>query len=159
MILVLASVVFVLAITLANLSVAAFGPASMAVNAFVLIGLDLALRDWMHARVPPWLMGVLILVGGALTFALSPQALQVAAASAGAFTVSACVDWLVFSALRRRSLAVRSNGSNLAGAAVDSALFPLFAGFGMQWAWPLFFAKVAGGAVWSWLLMRSRPKL
>ena len=45
MTLAVALVVYTLAMTAANLSVAAFGPSVTAINAFVLIGLDLALRD------------------------------------------------------------------------------------------------------------------
>jgi uncharacterized PurR-regulated membrane protein YhhQ (DUF165 family) len=51
----------------------------------------------------------------------------------------------------------RANGSNMTGAAVDSLLFPTIA-FGalmphivvMQ-----FVAKVAGGALWAWLIGRK----
>jgi uncharacterized PurR-regulated membrane protein YhhQ (DUF165 family) len=45
-----------------------------------------------------------------------------------AFTSAALVDWAVFSALRGPWL-LRSNGSNAAGALVDSLVFPLAAGF------------------------------
>ncbi len=138
------------AMTIANLSVATFGPSVTPINAFVLIGLDLALRDWLHVRLKVWQMGSLIAATGALTFVLNPAAGQIAIASACAFTAAALVDWSAFAKLRGSWL-FRANGSNVAGAAVDSLLFPTIA-FGalmphivaMQ-----FVAKVAGGALWS----------
>jgi uncharacterized PurR-regulated membrane protein YhhQ (DUF165 family) len=144
------------AMTLANLSVATFGPAISPINAFFLIGLDLALRDWLHVRLRVWQMGALIAATGALTYVLNPAAGQIAIASACAFTAAALVDWGTFARLRG-SWMFRANGSNVAGAAVDSLLFPTIA-FGalmphivaMQ-----FVAKVAGGAVWAWLIGRK----
>jgi hypothetical protein len=47
------------------------------------------------------------------------------------------------------------NGSNVAGAAVDSLIFPLLA-FGLPMLWPIVLgqlvAKIAGGAIWSAVL-------
>ena len=152
---------YTVAMTLANLSVAAFGPSVTAINAFVLIGLDLALRDWLHVRLKVWQMGALIAFTGLLTFALNPAAGKIAIASAVAFTAAALVDWGTFVKLRGSWL-VRANGSNVAGAAVDSVIFPTIA-FGAlmpQIVLAQFAAKVLGGALWAWLLARfmSGPK-
>jgi uncharacterized PurR-regulated membrane protein YhhQ (DUF165 family) len=144
------------AMTLANLSVATFGPAISPINSFFLIGLDLALRDWLHVRLRVWQMGALIATTGALTYVLNPAAGQIAIASACAFTAAALVDWGTFARLRG-SWMYRANGSNVVGAAVDSLLFPTIA-FGalmphivaMQ-----FVAKIAGGALWAWLIGRK----
>lgn len=147
--------VYTIAMTLANLSVAAFGPSVTAINAFVLIGLDLALRDWLHVRLKIWQMGGLIAFTGLLTFVLNPAAGQIAVASAVAFTAAALVDWGTFVKLKGSWL-IRANGSNVAGAAVDSVIFPTIA-FGAlmpQIVIAQFVAKVAGGAVWAWLLSR-----
>ena len=143
------------AMILANLSVAAFGPAISPVNAFVLIGLDLALRDWLHVRLKAWQMLALILATGLLTYLLNPTAGKIAIASACAFTAAAVVDWATFFKLKGSWL-FRANGSNVAGAAVDSLIFPTLA-FGalmphivaMQ-----FVAKVAGGSIWAYILNR-----
>jgi uncharacterized PurR-regulated membrane protein YhhQ (DUF165 family) len=146
---------YTVAMTLANLSVAAFGPSVTAINAFVLIGLDLALRDWLHVRLKVWQMGALIAFTGLLTFALNPAAGKIAVASAVAFTAAAVVDWGTFVKLRGSWL-VRANGSNVAGAAVDSVIFPTIA-FGAlmpQIVLAQFAAKVLGGALWAWLLAR-----
>lgn len=141
------------AMILANLSVAAFGPAISPVNAFVLIGLDLALRDWLHIRLKAWQILALILATGLLTYLLNPAAGKIAIASACAFTAAAVVDWATFFKLKGSWL-FRANGSNVAGAAVDSLIFPTLA-FGalmphivaMQ-----FIAKVAGGSIWAYIL-------
>ena len=141
------------AMILANLSVAAFGPAISPINAFFLIGLDLALRDWLHVRLKAWQMLALILATGLLTYLLNPAAGKIAIASACAFTAAAVVDWATFFKLKGSWL-YRANGSNVAGAAVDSLIFPTLA-FGalmphivaMQ-----FVAKVAGGSLWAYIL-------
>ena len=153
----IAIVIYAAAMTMANLSVATWGPWVSPINAFVLIGLDLALRDWLHFRLKPWQMGVLIACTGLLTYVLNPAAGMIAVASACAFSAAAVVDWATFARLRG-SWMYRANGSNVAGAAVDSLIFPTLA-FGalmphivaMQ-----FVAKVAGGAMWAWLLSRPR---
>ena len=145
------------AMILANLSVAAFGPWVSPINAFVLIGLDLALRDWLHVRLRVWQMGTLIAGTGALTYLLNPAAGMIAIASSAAFTAAAVVDWGTFARLRG-SWMFRANGSNVAGAAVDSLVFPTLA-FGAlmpQIVLAQFAAKVAGGAVWAWILSRKQ---
>jgi queuosine precursor transporter len=145
------------AMILANLSVAAFGPWVSPINAFVLIGLDLALRDWLHVRLRAWQMGTLIAGTGALTYLLNPAAGMIAIASSAAFTAAAVVDWATFARLRG-SWMFRANGSNVAGAAVDSLVFPTLA-FGAlmpQIVLAQFAAKVAGGAVWAWIIGRAK---
>lgn len=149
--------IYAAAMTVANLTVAAFGPWVSPINAFVLIGLDLALRDWLHVRLKAWQMGALIAATGALTFALNPAAGKIAIASAVAFTAAALVDWGTFARLRG-SWMLRANGSNVAGAAVDSLIFPTLA-FGVlmpQIVLMQFAAKVAGGALWTWAISKVR---
>lgn len=151
----LAIAIYLVSMTVANLLVSQFGPAITPILAFFLIGLDLALRDWLHVRMKPWQMGCLIASAGFLTFVLNPAAGQIAVASAVAFTAAALVDWGAFLKLRGSWL-FRANGSNVAGAAVDSLLFPTIA-FGALMPHIVaaqFVAKVAGGAVWAWLLSR-----
>ena len=151
---------FVGAIVAANMSVAAFGPMITPVNAFLLIGLDLSLRDSLHDRWANgglvWRMGALILAASAISYLVNPATGMIALASCISFGASSCADAFVYAAVRKRPWLIRSNGSNMAGAAVDSMLFPTIA-FGaimpeivlMQFA-----AKVAGGALWSLLLNR-----
>jgi uncharacterized PurR-regulated membrane protein YhhQ (DUF165 family) len=152
----IAILIYAAAMTLANLSIAHFGPLVSPINAFVLIGLDLALRDWLHMRLKAWQMGALIACTGVLTYALNPAAGMIAVASSVAFTAAAVVDWATFARLRGSWL-YRANGSNVAGAAVDSLIFPTLA-FGVLMPHIValqFAAKVAGGAIWASLLQRN----
>jgi uncharacterized PurR-regulated membrane protein YhhQ (DUF165 family) len=147
--------VYAIAMTLANLSIATFGVWVSPINAFIFIGLDLALRDWLHVRLKMWQMGALIASTGVLTYALNPGAGMIAVASSASFMLAALADWAVFTKITG-SWFKRANTSNVAGAAVDSIAFPTIA-FGalmpeiiaMQ-----FFAKIAGGAIWSWLIAK-----
>jgi len=149
----IAIAIYAAAMTGANLLVAAFGPSITVVLAFCLIGLDLSLRDWLHVRIKPWQMFLLIAVTGVLTYFLNPAAGMIAVASSVAFTAAALVDWASFSLLKGSWL-FRANGSNVASAAVDSLIFPTLA-FGMLLPWIVlgqFAAKVAGGAFWAYVM-------
>jgi uncharacterized PurR-regulated membrane protein YhhQ (DUF165 family) len=149
--------IYAIALVLANLSISIWGPWVSPINAFVLIGLDLSLRDWLHIRLKMWQMGMLIASTGVVTYALNPAAGMIAVASACAFTAAALVDWMAFAKLKG-SWSFRANGSNVAGAAVDSVIFPTLA-FGalmphivlMQFA-----AKVAGGYLWTLIIDKKK---
>jgi uncharacterized PurR-regulated membrane protein YhhQ (DUF165 family) len=151
-----ALIAYSVAMILANLLVAEFGPSVSPIIAFVFIGFDLALRDWLHVRLKFWQMGGLIAGTGLLTYALNPSAGMIAIASALAFALAALVDWAVFTKVKGTWFK-RSNTSNIAGAAVDSIAFPTIA-FGalmpeivvMQ-----FLAKVVGGTIWTYLLNKN----
>lgn len=147
---------YALAMTCANLTVAAFGPWVSPINAFFLIGLDLTLRDHLHVRLKPWQMLGLIAATGLLTLALNPAAGKIAVASAVAFTAAALVDWAAFAGLRYRPWLLRVNGSNAAGALVDSLVFPTlaFGAFMPHIVALQFVAKVTGGAAWAFALRR-----
>jgi queuosine precursor transporter len=152
----LAAFLYVGAMLLANLLVSKFGPAISPVLAFFLIGFDLSMRDWLHVRLRVWQMICLICVAGGLTYILNPAAGMIAVASAVAFTSAALVDWATFTRLRGTWL-FRANGSNVAGAAVDSIIFPTLA-FGALMPHIVglqFVAKLLGGAVWAALLART----
>lgn len=147
--------IYVAAMVAANLLVWWLGPWFSPINSFLLIGLDLTLRDVMHERLTRWQLAGVILVGGAITWAVNPAAAHIAIASATAFLCAALADWAAYSWLRARPWLVRSNGSNVVGAAVDSVIFPTLA-FGVFLPHIIalqFVAKVGGGAVWS-LAMR-----
>ncbi len=151
-----ALITYAVAMIAANLLVATFGPAISPINAFLLIGLDLTLRDWLHVRLKTWQMGGLILGTGALTYLLNPAAGMIAVSSAVSFLVAALVDWAVF-VKTTGSWIKRANVSNTAGAAVDSLLFPTIA-FGVLMPEIValqFLAKVSGGAVWSYVLEKK----
>lgn len=153
--------IYIAAVVAANLSVAHFGPASTPINAFLLIGLDLAIRDRLHlnwrGRALWARMFALIAGAGAASYLLNPASGVIAVASLAAFSAAAVASAIVFQAARRYPVLARANGANIAGAAADSLIFPLIA-FGTIFptiAFLQFLAKVAGGAVWSWLVFRN----
>lgn len=145
---------YVAAMVAANMLVWWLGPWFSPVNAFVLIGFDLTMRDVMQERLNRWQLAGVIIVGGLITWLVNPAARNIAIASATAFIVAALADWLAYSALRSRPWLIRANGSNVVGAAVDSIVFPTLA-FGMFLPAIIalqFTAKVAGGAIWSFIM-------
>jgi len=157
MILGLALVAYASAIIGANLLVAVFGPVITPLNAFVLIGLDLALRDWLHLRLPPQRMALLIVVTGGVSYLLNPTAGVIAIASAASFMTAALADWWVFAKLQG-SWQRRANLSNVCGAAVDSLMFPTLA-FGAlmpEIVLAQFIAKTVGGSLWTLAINYAR---
>lgn len=155
--------VYLLAIVLANLSVAQFGPSAAIINAFLFIGLDLTTRDRLHEAWSGknlWLkMTTLIVAGSALSWLMNRNAGPIALASLVAFGAAATVDAIVYQLLGGYPKWLRVNGSNIPSALVDSLVFPTLA-FG-SFLWPVvvgqFLAKVLGGFLWS-LLMKDKPR-
>jgi len=145
--------VYCAAMVAANLIVWWLGPWVSPINSFFLIGLDLTLRDKIHDHFNgnPFALAIIVLVACLATYFINPAADKIAAASAISFSAAALVDWLAYTLLRGRSWMQRVNGSNVAGAAVDSVLFPSIA-FGVFMPAIIalqFAAKVGGGALWS----------
>ena len=152
--------IYIFALVIANLLVAWLGPWFSPINAFVLIGLDLSLRDKLHEQ---WQndrlalkMGALIIVASGVSYLLNPTAGIIALASFVGFALSMIVDTITYHFLRDKSWKIRSNGSNVAGAAVDSIAFPTiaFGGLMPEIVALQFFAKVFGGAIWAFLLKK-----
>lgn len=154
-------IVYLVSIVAANLSILWFGPSVAPVTAFVLIALDLTLRDllhdyWENNRLILKMSG-LIIGGSAITVVLNYEAMQIAIASATAFFAAGIADTLVYKSIRNKQFLIRSNGSNVVSAAVDSLVFPVMA-FGYPPLWPIiaaqFFAKTIGGFIWSIILKK-----
>lgn len=154
---------YLLAIVLANVSVATFGPGATVINAFLFIGLDLTARDRLHEA---WRgrelfpkMVILVCAGSLLSWLLNRNAGPIAVASFVAFGAAAIVDTAMYQLLHRYPRWLKVNGSNIPSALVDSIVFPTLA-FG-QLLWPVivgqFLAKVAGGFVWS-LILKTSPQ-
>lgn len=147
----------------ANLSIAAFGPWVSPINAFILIGLDLTLRDRLHdawagmANFWARMAGLIVFAAG-LSYLINPAAGRIALASFVAFVAAGLVDALIYHVMRRRGsdYMLRVNGSNVGAAAVDSLIFPTlaFGAFLPAIVALQFLAKVAGGFLWSLVLRR-----
>jgi len=154
------AVIYIAALVAANLLVAWFGPWFSLVNAFVLIGLDLSLRDKIHDL---WdgdnlalKMGGLIATASIISYAINPATGMIAFASLAAFSLSMVADAVAYQYLKGKEWIVRANGSNIVGSAVDSIVFPTiaFGGLMIEIVLLQFVAKVTGGFVWSFLLKK-----
>lgn len=152
-------VVFLAAVVGANLSIAAFGPPAVIPVAFSFVALDLVARDGLHElwkgrRLVPR-MGLLIAAGGALSALINVDATRIAIASCLAFTVAQTVNGIGYWALDRWPRLIKINASNVPAAVADSVVF-LTVAFGSFL--PVLIAaqvaaKVAGGLVWSLVLV------
>jgi len=162
-------IMYLVAIVLANLTVAAFGPNMVIVNAFLFIGLDLTARDRLHDAwrgnnlLPK--MAALIAAGSVLSWLLNRNAGQIALASFAAFAAAATVDAVVYQLLGKYPRWLRINGSNVPSALVDSIVFPTlaFGAFLLPIVLGQFAAKTLGGFAWSlilnWLDERTLAKV
>lgn len=154
--------IYILAITVANLTIAQFGPWVSPINSFLLIGLDMVLRDKLHDK---WVgngllirMTGLIVAAGIISFLLNPATLMISVASSVAFGVAMIVNSIVYQMNIKNKWLIRSNVSNTAGSAVDSLLFPTIA-FGVIMPEIIilqFTAKVVGGFMWSLLFNKKK---
>lgn len=147
--------IYIAALVAANLLVAWLGVWFSLVNAFVLIGLDLSLRDKLHdlwdGDKLPIKMGGLIATASVVSYAINPATGMIAFASLAAFCLSMVADSLAYQYLKGKDWMVRVNGSNIAGSAVDSVVFPTiaFGGLMLEIVALQFIAKVGGGYIWS----------
>lgn len=150
--------VYVAAICAANLLVAHFGPWITPINAFVLVGLDMVLRDILHERYGILLSVILSAVAGGISYLINPAAGIIAVASLVAFVAAALVNACVYQLMIRQAWLRKSNAGNVAAAAVDSVLFPViaFGAFLPAIVLAQFVCKTAGGALWSWMLKGVR---
>ena len=152
--------IYIVALVAANLLVAWLGPWFSLVNAFILIGLDFSLRDKIHdlweADNLPLKMGGLISTASIISYGLNPATGMIAFASLAAFTLSMVADSFAYHYLKDYKHSVRVNGSNIAGSAVDSLVFPTiaFGGLMPEIVALQFLAKVIGGFIWSKILRK-----
>ena len=127
----------------------------MAPSGVLLIGLALALRDWLpEAAGWRWAL-VAVIFGGALSLAVSPAAIAIA--SAIAFTLSEMADLLVYAKFRAAGRALAVLLSQIVGAAIDSALFVFIAFGSIEFSLGTTIAKIyAGAAVAIFLASRDQ---
>lgn len=148
--------IYIASLVAANLLVAFVGPWFSVINSFVLIGLDLTLRDKLHDKWNgnPLKIGGLIVVAGLISYMLNPATGQIAIASVVAFCLSMAADSFVYQKLKDQPWEKRTTASNLVGAGVDSITFPTiaFGGLMPEIVAMQFVSKVVGGFVWTKLL-------
>ena len=150
---------YLAAIIIANLTTAVFGPSWSIINAFVLIGLDLTTRDYLHEAWHKgrwWKLSLLIAAGSIISWLLNKDAGQIAVASFVAFASAGIIDTIVYHLLKDKAHILKVNGSNILSSATDSLLFPWIA-FGSMMPWITigqFVAKVIGGFGYFYLLRR-----
>ena len=154
------SVIYIGALVCANLLVVMIGPWFSVVNSFVLIGLDLTLRDKIHDKWNgnPMKIGGLIVIAGAISYLLNPASGQIAIASVIAFCLSMIADSFVYEKLKDQPWQKRIAGSNLVGAAIDSLVFPTVA-FGVLMPEIIamqFISKVNGGFIWAQVIKHDK---
>jgi hypothetical protein len=153
--------IYIAALVAANLLVAWLGVWFSLVNAFVLIGLDLSLRDKLHdlweGDKLPMKMGGLIATASIVSYAINPATGMIAFASLAAFSLSMVADAFAYQYLKGKNWLIRANGSNVAGSAVDSVVFPTiaFGGLMLEIVALQFIAKVGGGFIWSKILEKK----
>ena len=153
--------IYIAALVAANLLVAWLGVWFSLVNAFVLIGLDLSLRDKLHdlweGDKLPKKMGGLIATASIVSYAINPATGMIAFASLAAFSLSMVADAFAYQYLKGKNWLIRANGSNVAGSAVDSVVFPTiaFGGLMLEIVALQFIAKVGGGFIWSKILEKK----
>ncbi len=144
------SVVYVLLIIVANWSVGVFGPVVAPINAFLFIGVDLALRDYLHGVTTKLHMFCLIILASFITYIFNIAPYHIAVASSIAFLLSQFADYIAFS-YSKGGWGARANKSNIVGAAVDSLIFPsiAFGSFMLEVVLLQFVAKVFGGWIFT----------
>lgn len=146
------------AIVAANLIITVLGPSATVVTAFVFIGLDLTVRDYLHeswqGKGLVWKMGLLIAAGSVISWVLNKDAGPIALASFVAFAAAGTADAVIFQLLKGRTRFLKVNGSNVVSSGVDSLIFPTLA-FGQLMPMIVlgqFLAKVFGGAIWFFII-------
>lgn len=149
---------YLLAIICANLLTAWLGPWITPINALLFVAFDLTAKDKLqHKWGFGWKLIALILAGSVLSVLFCLSAWRIALASFVAFLISGLGDAWVFEHLRAKGWLWQVNGSNAAGAFIDSFLFLAIA-FGWPPIWGAValqaLAKIFGGAIWSVIIKK-----
>jgi uncharacterized PurR-regulated membrane protein YhhQ (DUF165 family) len=152
---------YLCAIVAANLLTTHFAkqghPEVSVYTAFGLVAFDYVARDLLHdfyeGRTRLVVLAALIFAGALLSYLANPDSAEIAKWSAIAFATAMTADSLVYHAARRQPWLERSNMSNLVAAAVDSAVFCYGVGFPFIVAFGQTTAKVAGGVLFSLVLV------
>lgn len=150
--------IYISAICIANFLVFTFGPMMSIINSFVLIGLDMVVRDSIHDKIGIGGAMFMSLLAGGISYAINPSTGMIAIASVAAFTAAAIADAVTYQVLSGKSWMRRVNGSNVSGSIVDSMVFPIiaFGAFMPEIIIGQIVAKMSGGLMWSFIIKRWR---
>ena len=126
----------------------------------LLIGVALALRDYVQEKAGRNLTLAAIAVGIGLSYIVNPA---VATASAVAFAISELIDFAIYTKIRRRNKPAAIAASGIIGGAIDSFLFLQIA-FGSTMFWQgqvigkTIIAAVAALTVWIYRDLSQRMR-
>ena len=104
----------------------------MATAGTYLAGLAFILRDLVQDTAGRKVVVGLVIIGAALSYAVSDP--FIATASAVAFLLSESADFAIYTPLRKRGYIRAATASNLVGAVVDTIVFLTIAGFPLRQA-------------------------
>lgn len=124
------------------------GFGQMAPSAVLMAGLALVLRDLVQRRLGLAWAVIAILIGGLLSWMISPPALVLASVSA--FLFSEFADLAVYTPLQRRGLVRAVVLSSIVGLFVDTLLFLHFAFGNLDLMWGQIIGK-------SWMVLLAIP--
>ena len=122
-------------------------PGMMAPSGVLVIGLALALRDILTELVSRKVIFLLLMAGSFLSLLVSPPSLAIA--SAVAFVISECLDWIVYEKFRKNSMPVAVFLSGALGAVTDTVIFSYLAFGEIKWAAGLLLAKIYASIVFA----------
>lgn len=133
---ILAATLYLTLIVATNISFSQIGPVPAT---FVLVGLTLAARDFVHETSGRWVsLGLVVVGAGASGLLASPD---VALASLVAFLLAETLDLLIYERVKARyGLAAGVGASGVVGSIIDSTVFLLIAFGSLAYFW----AQVTG---------------
>lgn len=147
-----ASLGFIVAIVLANYVTTRYGFVSVglgltATAGTFAAGLALGLRDLIHDALGKSAVFGVIVIGAAISYAVSDP--RIATASAVALLLSELADLAVYAPIRKKAWAAAVLLSNTVGAFVDTVVFLYLAGF---FAWGAVSGQMVGKVAWATLI-------
>lgn len=125
----------------------------------ILVGLVLVFRDFCQREIGHWVFIPLIIATG-ITFGMAGP--QIAIASCGAFFISECVDWAVYS-FTKKPLSARVMLSSIIAAPIDTMVFMLGASLVIEdflhaSTFVMMIASKLGGAYVVYRLLKKKEK-
>ena len=152
----IAIAIYLAAVVAADLLVAHFGQVALLFTSWVLIPLDLVLRDLLH---DVWKseknfilrMSSLVLSASIISYLINSGSGPVATASFLAFSASGIAATAVYQLMLAKPRLAKMNVANAVSSVLDSVIFPMvaFGGFNLALSSAQAASKFLGGLVWS----------